>query len=119
MTLHTDSRFDRLPKWAQAALTERGDRIIRLEEELARTRALLQEGDEEAATVILNPYSDNRRPLPDRPSVQFQFTLPGGRFKSYFLVNLDEHNRLDVHSSTGAVVIHPKTGNAFLAELTR
>lgn len=119
MTLHTDSRFDRLPKWAQQELTARGERILQLDRELANTRALLREGDEEAATLIVDPFSDNRRILPDRPSVQFQFTLPDVKFQSYFLVDLDENNRLSVHSSSGSIIIHPKTGNAFLAELTR
>lgn len=116
MTLHTDSRFDRLPKWAQQELTARGERIIRLEQELATARGLINTGPDDSE-VVIDPYSANRRQVPDRPQVEFRYKPEGDpRWWRYFLVRLTSDNQLEVHASSG-LVIHPSSGNAVTIEV--
>lgn len=112
--IEEDPRFERLPKWVKDRLRARGERIIRLEQELAATRALLNEGVAEDAPVVVDPYSKNRRllALDKYTPVEFRFKpAHDPEYWSYFHVTLDEDNRLSVHGSSG-LVIQPSSGNA-------
>jgi hypothetical protein len=110
-----DPRFERLPKWIKSHLLARGERIIRLEQELAAARSLLNEGPEDAA-VVVDPYSANRQPLHGNPTIEFRWKPKGEKFWSYFLVRLEEDRRLEIHASS-SLVIHPSSGNAVRAEV--
>lgn len=105
-----DPRFERLPKWAQQQLLSRGERIIRLENELAQARALLNAGPEDGP-VVIDPDSANKRLLAERTPVEFRYKPEGDRFWSYFQVRLADDNRLEVHASSG-IAVYPSSGNA-------
>jgi hypothetical protein len=110
-----DPRFGKQPKWMQEAVLALLAQVRRLTEERDTARRLLNDGPEDA-NVIVDPYGDNRQPLFDRPTVQFQFRVEGERFERYFLVRLMEDNRLEVHASS-SVVVHPSSGNAVKVEV--
>lgn len=115
MVLSEDPRFGNQPRWMQSGVLDMRDKIARLEQELATARALLNDGPVDA-TVVVDPYSENRRPLPGNPTISFQFRVEGERFRRYFLVRLEEDNRLEVHASS-SVVVHPSSGNAVKVEV--
>lgn len=110
-----DPRFERLPKWARDRFRARDERIRRLEDEVATARALLNEGPEDA-TVVIDPYSANRKPMHGSPTVEFRWKGEGERCWSYFMVRLEDDRRLEVHASSH-LVIHPSSGNAVQAEV--
>lgn len=118
MTLHTDSRFDRLPKWAQQELTARGDRILQLQRELATARSLINTGPDDSE-VVVDPYSENRRQIPDRPQIEFRFKPENDErgWWRYFLVRLRSDNQLEIHGSA-SIVVHPSSGNCVNVEVT-
>jgi hypothetical protein len=113
--IEEDPRFERLPKWVKDGLRDRGEQIVRLEQELARARALLNEGPEDAS-VVIDPYSENRQPQQGNPTVEFRFKQEHEKFWTYFLVRLTENHRLDIHASS-SVTIHPSSGNAVNVEV--
>jgi hypothetical protein len=115
VVISEDERFGKQPRWVQSGVLSLEERVRRLEGELATARALLNEGPEDAA-VVLDPYSDNRQPVPGNPTVAFQWKVPGEKFWTYFLVRLMEDKRLEVHASS-SVVIHPSSGNAVKVEV--
>jgi hypothetical protein len=115
--IEEDPRFERLPKWVKDRLRARGERIIRLEQELAAARALLNEGPEDA-TVVVDPYSANRQPLHGEPTIEFRYKPGNDRFWTYFLVRLEEDRRLEVHASA-SIAVHPSSGNSVKIEITR
>ncbi|MFF1701226.1 hypothetical protein [Streptomyces sp. NPDC058252] len=110
-----DLRFERLPRWVQSGVRSLEERVRSLEQELATARALLNDGPEDA-NVVVDPYSDNRQPLFDRPTVAFQFKAEGERFERYFLVRLMDDNLLEIHASS-SIVLHPRSGNAVHVEV--
>jgi hypothetical protein len=115
VVISEDERFGKQPRWVQSGVVSLEERVRRLESELATARALLNEGPEDAS-VIVDPYGDNRQPVIGNPTVAFQFTAEGERFARYFLVRLMEDNRLEVHASS-SVVLHPSSGNAVKVEV--
>jgi hypothetical protein len=115
VVISEDERFGKQPRWVQSGVLSLEERVRRLEGELATARALLNEGPEDA-NVIVDPYGDNRQPVPGNPTVSFQFLRDGERFHSYFLVRLMEDNRLEVHASS-SIVMHPSSGNAVKVEV--
>jgi hypothetical protein len=112
--IEEDPRFERLPKWVKDHLRARGERIIRLEQELAATRALLNDDVPEDAPVVIDPHSKNRRRLAVDQWTPIEFRYKPERHPdwwSYFHVTLREDNRLTVHGSDG-LMIKPQSGNS-------
>jgi hypothetical protein len=112
--IEEDPRFERLPKWVKDRLRARGERIIRLEQELASVRALLNNDVAENAPVVVDPHSVNRRRLAVDQWTPIEFRYKPERHPdwwSYFHVTLQEDNRLTVHGSS-SLLLHPKSGNS-------
>jgi hypothetical protein len=108
-----DPRFERLPKWVKDRLRARDERIQRLEDELAATRALLNEDVSEDAAVVVDPFSVNRRLLEIDAYTPIEFRFKGKKrpdYWSYFHVTLRDRE-LTVHAS-GGLVVKPQSGNS-------
>jgi hypothetical protein len=123
MTLHTSAaaqsaadRFDRLPRWAQAELRARGERILALNRELAVARGLINTGPDDSE-IIIDPYSANRRQVPNRPMVEFRYKPKQDvdRWR-YFLVRLMDDDTLEIHASS-SITLHPRSGNSVHVEV--
>jgi hypothetical protein len=111
--IEEDPRFERLPKWVKDHLRARGERIIRLEQELAAVRALLNEDVPENTPVVVDPFSVNRRRLAVDEHTPIEFRYKPERFPdwwSYFHVTL-QGQRLSIHTSSG-LVVKPSSGNS-------
>lgn len=115
MVLSADERFGKQPRWVQSGVLSLEERVRRLEGELATARALLNAGPEDAS-VIVDPYSDNRQPVPGNPTVEFRYKQGDEKFWTYFLLRLMEDNRLEIHASS-SIAIHPSSGNAVKVEV--
>jgi hypothetical protein len=115
VVISEDERFGKQPRWVQSGVLSLEERVRRLESELATARALLNEGPEDAS-VVIDPYSENRQSQPGNPTVEFRFKQEHEKFWTYFLVRLAENHRLDIHASS-SVTIHPSSGNAVNVEV--
>lgn len=110
MALSQDQRFGNQPRWMQSGVLSLEERVRHLEGELAAARALLNSGPEDA-TVVVDPYSENRQPLNGNPTIEFRWKAEGEKFWTYFLVRLEEDRRLEVHASS-SLAVHPSSQNS-------